>query len=141
MLPFAHLASGYLVYASVAHSVEVNSTPLLSAALAGALAPDIDGLFGAQIKDHKNTVFHAPLFWLCMCAIAFTAGKGWFPIFIPPLIVFFLSIFIHLFLDWMSARTSGIRVFYPFSNVREAAGIHGLARGGMSPREAGKRSL
>ncbi|OGL90531.1 hypothetical protein A3J36_01015 [Candidatus Uhrbacteria bacterium RIFCSPLOWO2_02_FULL_54_37] len=27
------------------------------------------------------------------------------------------------------------------SNVREAAGIHGLARGGMSPREAGKRSL
>src|SRR3989338_512705 len=27
------------------------------------------------------------------------------------------------------------------SNVREAAGIHGLASGGMSPREAGKRSL
>ena len=27
------------------------------------------------------------------------------------------------------------------SNVREAAGIHGLARGGMSPREAGQRSL
>jgi len=30
---------------------------------------------------------------------------------------------------------------FSVSNVREAAGIHGLARGGMSPREAGKRSL
>ncbi|OGL77124.1 hypothetical protein A3J43_02265 [Candidatus Uhrbacteria bacterium RIFCSPHIGHO2_12_FULL_54_23] len=32
-------------------------------------------------------------------------------------------------------------MFGTLSNVREAAGIHGLARGGMSPREAGKRSL
>ena len=37
---------------------------------------------------------------------------------------------------------SGIKAMREdLSNVRVAAGIHGLARGGMSSRKAGKRSL
>lgn len=118
MLPIAHLSSGYLVYAAVSGTVEFDNPPLFGVALAGAMAPDIDGLFGAQMKDHKDTVFHAPLFWLGTFAIVYIAGQVLFPDFSSYLIAFFLSTFVHLFLDWMSARTTGVRIFYPFSKKK-----------------------
>ena len=120
MLPFAHLSSGYLVYASVAHTVALDSLPLLSASLAGAMAPDIDGLFGAQMKDHRNTVFHAPLFWFSLCITVFILGSMFAPASNIFILVFFLSVFVHLLLDWFSARTSGIRILYPFSKKNYA---------------------
>jgi len=115
MLPFAHLSSGYLVYAAVAHTVDLDNVPLFGIALAGAMAPDIDGLFGAQMKDHRNTVFHAPLFWLGLSIVAFILGRIFVPTLKLPMLTFFLSVFVHLSLDWFSARTSGIRLLYPFS--------------------------
>lgn len=116
MTPFAHLASGYWVYKIAADASRVDSPLLLSLSMAGVLVPDIDGLFGKQMKDHRNTIFHAPSFWLLsfvtILAFTFLGRNESFLVYVN---AFFSGVFIHLFLDWFSGRTTGVRIFYPFS--------------------------
>lgn len=50
MTPFAHLVSGYWVYKIASDAFSVESLLLLSLSMAGALAPDVDGLLGKQMK-------------------------------------------------------------------------------------------
>ncbi len=116
MTILAHIASGYSVYKIATNTVGIESSLLLHLAIVGALAPDVDGFFGRQMKDHRNTVFHSPLFWV----VGFIGGHSINYIlnntnFTPYLNIFFWGIFIHLFLDWFGGRTAGIRIFFPFS--------------------------
>ena len=117
MTPFAHVASGYWVYKITAVSTPlIESSFLLGLSVVGALAPDVDGLFGKQMRDHRNTIFHAPLFWfltfISMHIFTFLTHAENMALYIN---VFFFGVTIHLFLDWFSGRTTGIRIFYPFS--------------------------
>ncbi len=114
MTPIAHLSSGIWVYVLYASRFEYNR-PLLVASLLGSMAPDIDGLFGKKMKDHRRTIFHTPILWLFLFLISYLvyiltnyAGMIYFN-------AFTFGALVHLFLDWISARTSGIMLFYPFS--------------------------
>ncbi|MDO8451746.1 MAG: metal-dependent hydrolase [bacterium] len=116
MTPFAHGASGYWVYKVVADTPSGGSPLLFALCIAGALVPDVDGLFGKQMKDHRNTIFHAPSFWVFLFVVirmfVFLVGNESIALYAN---AFFSGVFIHIFLDWFSGRTSGIRIFYPFS--------------------------
>ncbi len=114
MTPLAHISSGYLIYKLTAHPLGVNDPTLLLISVIGANTPDIDSLFGNKMKDHRNTIFHSPLFWIFLYLLLFSTdilGTSH----LHMLNLFTLGVLIHLSLDWVSARTSGIRLFYPFS--------------------------
>src|SRR3989344_1745006 len=115
MTALAHLSSGYTTYEILMRFTAQESGLVLGAAIAGAIIPDIDAFFGAAMKDHRNTVFHGPLFWLSVCTAAFIVGQATFPAIKLHLLAFLAGALVHLFLDWFSGRTSGVRIFYPFS--------------------------
>lgn len=119
MLTPTHIATGYIiseVFINRFNLSQTNSLLITTIAIAGSMAPDIDGLFGLPIKDHHKTVFHAPIFWgllvLLISFISFFIKNELIVIFIT---VFGSGVFIHLFSDWLTGRTAGIMIFYPFS--------------------------
>jgi hypothetical protein len=112
MTPIAHLSAGYIVYRiSELSFSEVPSNAVLGLSILGVFIPDIDGLFGNNMNNHRYTLFHAPLFWLSLVLLS--------PIFGPTVAVgmriFSLGLLSHLLLDWVSARTCGVMLFYPFT--------------------------
>ena len=115
MTPVAHLSSGYLVYEYVLATTSAEGGLLFSVALAGSMAPDIDGLFGSKMKDHRSTVFHSPLIWLALYAGLHLTSLTVIPNATPYVTAFFLAAFAHHLLDWFAARTGGVRLLYPFS--------------------------
>lgn len=116
MTPSTHLASGYLVYRAAAFLGATQSANLLLLSMLGSFAPDIDGLFpGQRMNNHRNTIFHTPFFWILACLLALLFLQISRPGFLIYSLVFFIGSFLHLFLDWVSARTGGVRLFYPFS--------------------------
>ena len=116
MTPPTHLVSGYWIYKLSENICEQGGTPLLSVALLGSMAPDIDGLFGKQMNNHRNTVFHTPLFWSSLFVILGISAKLFEQSnLIPYLFAFSVGALTHLLLDWFSARTGGVRFFWPFS--------------------------
>jgi membrane-bound metal-dependent hydrolase YbcI (DUF457 family) len=116
--PFAHLSSGLLVSKLYKASwAGISGRMVLRTAIVGSFFPDIDGLFGSNLNVHRYTMFHAPLCYLFLFAIFFLLGKFLKNVSIQKIaIVFTTSVLIHLFLDWVSARTCGVMLFYPFSS-------------------------
>lgn len=116
MTSFAHLLGGYIIYKVVESQTQNLSNDLvLGLALFGAFVPDVDGFFGNKFNNHRYTVFHAPLFWLTLLILIFALGKILNNLLIQEgVVIFGMGIFSHLFLDWISARTCGIMLFYPF---------------------------
>ena len=119
MLIPSHISTGYIlseVFINNFHLPQTDKLLIATLTIAGSLAPDIDGLFGLQIKDHRKTVFHTPIFWslliLIIGLVSFFIRNG---LIIISVAAFGSGIFFHLFLDWFSSRTTGIRIFYPFS--------------------------
>lgn len=119
MIFLTHLATGYLISQAIINKINstgVDKGLLTSLAIAGAIAPDVDGLFGKQMRDHRKTPFHAPLAWavliLMIYLLILLTNNTQLAIY---LLVFAIGVFTHLFLDWFSSRTSGVWIFYPFS--------------------------
>jgi len=119
MLTPAHIATGYILSEVFINNFNLQGADNLlitTLTIAGSLAPDIDGLFGLQLKDHRKTVFHTPIFWGLLILIIGLIGFSIKNVLIVVSVAAFGSgIFFHLFLDWFSGRTAGIRIFYPFS--------------------------
>lgn len=115
----AHIASGYLISKVYCNNLGLEcKDPSLFTTLTivGSLLPDVDGLFGGYLKDHRNTPFHSPLFWLFILLISYAFGFLFKYLFIQNYIIALsIGAFFHLFLDWFSGRAAGIRIFYPFS--------------------------
>jgi len=114
----AHLSSGYVIYKlSEKKSKNLLSKKLiLTLSVLGAFAPDIDGFFGNQMNNHRNTVFHAPLFWFSLFLFTFALGMIFKKQKVKSIaLIFLIGVFTHLILDWISSRTCGIRFFYPLS--------------------------
>lgn len=115
----AHIASGYLL-SKVCYLSNINclnNSTFTTVVIIGSLLPDIDGLAGAQIKDHRKTPFHAPFFWLVIFISTYTVNGLMLKNsqLNTYLIALNIGIFSHLLLDWFAGRTAGIRIFYPFS--------------------------
>jgi len=115
----AHISGGYLalnIVNKINPNLGLSTNGLIIAWLVGSVLPDIDFMFFKYVKDHHNSWPHAPLFWIAIYLTVLTPGfilknqiiKGYSTALI-------IGILIHLFLDWFSGRTAGIRMFYPFS--------------------------
>lgn len=114
-----HIAAGYLISQIYIFnfSLEVIDSDLITAiVIAGSFAPDIDALFGRKLKDHRKSPLHAPLIWLLLfltvILIGFIKNKKTIIVYST---AFIIGVLFHLFLDWFSARVTGIWIFYPFS--------------------------
>lgn len=115
----AHLAGGYLAI-QLASELKPelglgNDTLYIFVGLIGAILPDLDGFFFKYLKDHHKSPLHAPLFYLVIFTLIYSLDKLFYlknlELF---LVAFLLGIITHLFLDWFSGRTTGLRLFYPF---------------------------
>jgi hypothetical protein len=73
-----------------------------------ALLPDLDALGKGKLKDHHKSLFHAPFFWGVIFMI-------FLEIHLALALLFGAQIFAHLLLDYITARTAGIALFYPYS--------------------------
>jgi len=113
----AHLAGDYLAL-KITDRIGNNSltTPFfISVGMIASVLPDIDVFSSRLLKDH-HTVLHTPLFWLGTFIVLFLIGQLTNSLVVKSLAVaIFLGAMTHLFLDWLSGRTTGIQIFYPFS--------------------------
>lgn len=117
MLLITHLSSGYILNHYLSDKFGwINKKKTLVLFLISVIIPDIDGFFGANINNHRKTIFHAPLIYLFLLTIIFIWGtvrkNKTFKTFS---LIFLCGSFVHFFLDWASSRTTGVWIFYPFS--------------------------
>ena len=85
------------------------STSLIVLSLIFANMPDMDIFFSKTVKNHHNSPFHAPLFWILVSAISLFF-MHW-----SIALLLLLCVLVHTLLDYIAARTAGIFFFYPFS--------------------------
>src|SRR3989344_1582441 len=118
----AHIAAGYIIskVAEINNLVSnENATLFTACVLAGSTLPDIDAFFGKNLNEHRNTLFHAPIMWLVLLGCLYVVGvifhQTSLKVTSTPLLIGILS---HFFLDWYGARTSGVRLYYPFSTYK-----------------------
>lgn len=107
----SHIASGYILART-----NYFGKKWLFLWLIAAVIPDIDGLWSKSVVDH-HSVLHTPFFWIVTCGVGWMIGhvKGNNDYKIISIIIFFGS-FLHLFTDYITARTVGIKWLYPFNN-------------------------
>jgi membrane-bound metal-dependent hydrolase YbcI (DUF457 family) len=110
----SHIASGYLIGRAMKQS-SWTTYPFMPVLLFASIFPDIDGLFSSTVAGH-HSILHTPIFWI----IIFT-GMSLFNVFLkidvikPISFGIFLGAQLHLFTDWLTARTVGIQWLYPLS--------------------------
>lgn len=142
MLIPTHIATGYILSEAFINNFNLqgaDSLLITTFTIVGSLIPDIDGLFGNKMKDHRKTPFHAPLIWFSLISIIYLVGllTDNEKLMIYSM-MFGLGIFFHLFLDWFSGRTTGIRIFYPFSKKQYSFFPHDPQKGSISMFPNGK---
>ena len=122
MTPFAHVTAGYLVTQAVDlinPSLGFNSPEIIIAGIFGANIIDFDVFLVKKPIEHRNTIFHTPIFWIGVFIFLFIIANFLNNQFITKLFLSFsLGIISHLFLDWYAARgkgVGGIRLLYPYS--------------------------
>jgi len=117
MITITHLGVGYVFSKTYCELLGMHCGSeqfFTSTAMVSAILPDIDIFFGKKINEHRNTLFHTPFFWLAVIfslAIVGSVRKSFWPY----VMAISFGVFSHLFFDWFAGRTSGIRIFYPFS--------------------------
>ena len=75
MTPMAHAASGYLAAQAVNFiypALGFDKPEFVIPTIIGATISDIDVLFFKNIKDHRDSVFHLPFFWLIVIIISYS---------------------------------------------------------------------
>ena len=136
MLISTHIATEYIlseIYINNFNLQGVDSLLITTFTIVGSLVSDIDGLSGSQMKDHRKTPFHAPLIWFSFILIILLFGIFTFnEKMMIYNIMFGFGIFFHLFLDWLGGRTTGIRIFYPFSQKQYSLFRHDSQKGAIS---------
>jgi len=110
-----HLASGYLLGKGLKHS-PWTIFPFIPVLIFASIIPDVDGVFSASVAGH-HSVIHTPIFWITLFGLMVFANKRTNIDKIKPISLgIFLGTQLHLFTDWFTARTVGIRWLYPLSN-------------------------
>jgi len=108
----SHIASGYILA-----KINLFEKKWILLWLFAAIIPDIDGLWSKSVVEH-HSILHTPIFWIVFC------GAGWI---IGHVIdndeyktissIIFIGSFIHLFTDYITARTVGVKWLYPFNDT------------------------
>lgn len=109
----AHLPAGYLV----GRAFGARAGPVMAAALAGAVLPDLDLIWFYLIDDrafhHHRYWVHIPGFWAAVAAVVLPLCRIAAPQLWWPALAFFASILVHLVLDSVGG---GILWLWPFDD-------------------------
>jgi hypothetical protein len=112
----SHIASGYLLGKTM-KSTSWTIYPFMPILLFASILPDADGLFSTTVAGH-HTVLHTSIFWIVLFGGMILIQKMMKMEFLKPISLgLFLGTQIHLITDWFTARTVGIKWFYPFSET------------------------
>lgn len=108
----SHIATGYL-----AGKISNEKTKFLALWCLATVVPDIDGLWSSTVIEH-HSILHTPIFWIFFCTPIYILGVYYKnPQIKKTSFILFLGSFIHLFTDWLTARTVGIKWLYPFNDI------------------------
>jgi len=99
-----------MVLSEVYGSVYEVSFPMLLTYFLISLIPDMGGLWIKELKDHHRNFLHTPIFWVLILIIGIILGYAKWAFLIFAIVVF------HFITDFITERTSGIQLLYPFSN-------------------------
>ncbi|MEM6390106.1 MAG: metal-dependent hydrolase [Pseudomonadota bacterium] len=109
----AHLPSGYVLWRALSGGQAV-----AIAAIAGALAPDLDLIWfytvDARAIHHPRYWVHAPTFALVVSALALGLGKALRPSWTPIILAFAIGWLLHIALDSIAG---GIMWLWPVSDT------------------------
>ena len=110
MIPVSHALSGFIVLLPLVQTgvVEPSSFNIFLAVFFSVL-PDIDGLWNPSLEEHHASLLHAPVFWIVLSSVFFVANLY------NAAVLMLVSTLFHLFSDYLTALTTGVRLFYPFS--------------------------
>jgi len=116
MLPPSHILSSIFILrilSLTAVTVPYNlKTVILS--IAFHVLPDLDIFWAKKLNSHHVTYWHSPLFWIIIFIILCTANAifnlfgNWI------LYLFIVQVILHLLFDFITGRTGGIPLLYPF---------------------------
>ncbi|MEO3414330.1 metal-dependent hydrolase [Roseovarius sp. CAU 1744] len=108
----AHLPAGYLTGRTMARA-----GPVLWAAVAGGVAPDIDlvwfYLIDSRAFHHHHYWVHVPAFWIMSAAVLLPLLHAFRPGWLRPASAFLAAVLVHLCLDGIAG---GIKWLWPFSD-------------------------
>jgi len=89
--------------------------PFLSVLLFSSILPDVDGIWSNTVAGH-HSFLHTPIFWIFlfigMTGLGSISNIRWMK---PVSLGIVLGAMLHLFTDWITARTVGIQWLYPFN--------------------------
>ena len=108
----SHLATGYLLY-----KLNIFEKKWFPIWILSAWIPDIDGFWSSSVVEH-HSVLHTQIFWIVLCSLGWIIGHLQKNINIKTFfIILFIGTFAHLFTDYITARTVGIKWLYPLNDV------------------------
>lgn len=108
----SHIATGY-----IAGKISNEKTKFITIWCLATVIPDVDGLWSTTVVDH-HSILHTPIFWLLFCAAIYFIGIYFKNLQIKKIsFILLLGTLIHLFTDWLTARTVGIKWLYPFNDT------------------------
>jgi len=111
MLAVTHGLSGFTIALILATTGHIKPSDInIFLAVLISVVPDIDGLWSSSLEQHHESYLHAPITWIIASSILYVSGYN-----ALGLIVLLASGF-HLFTDYLTALTTGVRLFYPFSS-------------------------
>jgi inner membrane protein len=116
-LLIAHLPSGYLLGDAAQRITGSNIRSIMTAALVGAMTPDLDMLYFHLIDGrqthHHHYVTHWPLFWFAVSALMIFTSLMRRKRYLAPVLAFSAGALLHFFLDTVA---SPILWLMPFDN-------------------------
>jgi len=110
----SHLASGYILGQFVKRPLWTIS-PFMPVLLIASILPDVDVISSETVAGH-HSILHTPICWIVIFGLMVFAGRITQNKKIKPISLgIFLGTQLHLFTDWFTARTVGIKWLYPLS--------------------------
>ncbi|MGY8780170.1 MAG: metal-dependent hydrolase [Fidelibacterota bacterium] len=112
----SHLASGYILGKFIKRPLW-SIFPFMPVLLIASIFPDLDGVWSETVAGH-HSILHTPICWIVIFGIMGFLGRITQNKKIKPISLgIFLGTQMHLLTDWVTARTVGIKWFYPFNKT------------------------
>ena len=116
MMFISHILSGIVMlklFSLVFPIIPFNSLAILFV-ICLQLLPDMDILWAKNLSSHHESYFHAPIFWISLSLVLmlFSSITNLVPMWFAYIVL--IQTLSHLLFDYITARTAGIPIFYPF---------------------------
>ena len=132
MHTISHIFSGFLIlriFMEINPDIYSKSAIFIILSVVFSNLPDIDILWSKTLNEHHNSPLHAPLFWIIISATML--------IILPRLafltFLMITNVLFHLFSDYLTGRTAGIPLLFPFSKKEYSLKRLNKSKGNFHP--------